>query len=317
MLVGLADAYQTFLSAAALFGTMVLGVALFRERWRVAADRPATEAYRVAWHILRTETITPEYVANVAIVLGTTPLAISAFSAAKQSIPLIHPFSWDARIAAAGAAIYGGTHLWAVLQPLLAHPAVTVAMDWFYHRFWTAVMLGAFVAGTLLRPSALRRQYLLAAVLLFLVIGTLGALVFTSAGPAYYAQVVGSSSDPYGPLLAYLRSVNLHDGLLSVRGENSLWLAYTHRAQGFGLGVSAMPSMHVASATLTALFGFAIERRLGILLALIAACTWIASVDLGWHYSLDGLAGAVLASCVWWFAGRITANSDGLAKARR
>src|SRR5512143_2564432 len=84
MLSGLVDSYQTFLSAAALFGLMALAVALFQERRRVAGDLPATEAYRLAWRTLRAESLTPEYIANVAIILATAPLAISAFSAAKQ-----------------------------------------------------------------------------------------------------------------------------------------------------------------------------------------------------------------------------------------
>jgi hypothetical protein len=306
MFAGLADAYLTFLSAAAVFGLMAFAIAIFRERLSFANHIPAAEAYRIAWHRLRANKLTPEYIANVVLVFATTPLAISAFSAAKQSIPFVHPFSWDARIAALGSALNGGTPMWRWFQPMLAHPTVTLAMDWFYHRFWTAIMLGTFVGGALLHASALRRQYLLSVVLLFLIVGTLGALAFASAGPAYYAQVVGASPNPYAPLLDYLHSVNPHGGLIAVRGEATLWFAYTHHLRGFGYGVSAMPSVHVASATLTALFGYAINRRLGVLLTLIAVCIWIASINLGWHYSLDGYAGAILAYCIWWFAGRAT-----------
>jgi hypothetical protein len=303
---GPADAYQTFFAAGAVFGPMVFAIVLFRHRQIIGDGLPQSQAYRLAWQALRSNTLTASYVANVAIVFAAAPIALSAFSAAKQAIPLIKPFSWDARIAALGAAMHGGAHLWSLLQPALAHPRITVAMDWFYHRFWSAALLGAFVFGTLLRPSQLRRQYLLSIVLLFLVVGTVAALAFASAGPAYYAQVVRASSNPYGPLLEYLRSVNDHNVLLSVRGEGVLWFAYTHRIEGFGYGVSAMPSVHVASATLTALFGFALSRVLGIVLSLVAAGTLVASVTLGWHYSLDGYVGAALAGVIWWFAGRVT-----------
>jgi hypothetical protein len=306
LLAGPFDAYQTFLAAAAVFGPMTLAVVLFRRRLAVGDGVPASRAYRMAWRTLRSDTLTPGYIANVVVVFAAAPLALSAFSAAKQSIPLIEPFSWDARIAALGVTVHGGTHLWSILQPLLAHPRITVVMDSFYHRFWSAVLLGTFVFGALLRPSPVRRQYLLAIVLLFLVVGTLAALAFASAGPAYYSQVVGASPSPYAPLLAYLRAVNDHDGLLSVRGERALWFAYTHHVEGFGYGVSAMPSMHVASATLTALFGFALSRVLGMILSVVAVGTFIASVNLGWHYSLDGYVGAFFACCIWWFAGRVT-----------
>ena len=199
------------------------------------------------------------------------------------------------------------------MQPFLGHPNLTIAMDWFYHRFWTAAMLGSFVGGALLRPSPLRRQYLLSVVLLFLIVGTLGAFFFASAGPAYYGSVVGGSPNPYAPLFQYLRGVDLQAGLMSLRGEQTLWFAYTHRIEGFGLGVSAMPSMHVASAALTALFGFAVRRWLGLLLTLVTIAMWIASVNLGWHYSLDGCVGIFLAAITWWLAGRIAALDSATA----
>src|SRR5512143_685302 len=78
MLAGLVDSYQTFLSAAALFGLMALAVVLFQRRRQLDADLSAAEAYRVAWRTLRLETITPEYLANVVIVFATAPVAISA-----------------------------------------------------------------------------------------------------------------------------------------------------------------------------------------------------------------------------------------------
>jgi len=308
MFAGLVDAYQTFLSAAAVFGLIAMAVAVFRRRLQVDVGQSTLESYRQAWEDLQASIVTANYLANVLVVFAVAPLAISAFSAAKQSIPFVHPFSWDERIAALGASLHGRTPMWVLLQPILGHPRVTILLDWFYHRFWTAVMLGAFVGGTLLRPSPLRRQYLLGVVLLFLIVGTLGALAFASAGPAYYAQVVGGSSDPYGPLFDYLRSVNRHGGLIAIQGEATLWFAYSHRLEGFGYGVSAMPSVHVASATLTALFGFRLSRQLGAMLMLIAVGTWMASVNLGWHYSLDGLVGAVLACGIWWVSGRLTAD---------
>jgi PAP2 superfamily protein len=309
MLVGLADSYETFLGAGALVAVMALAVDLFRRRQAIGSMQAKLENYRAAWRSLRSEMLTRGYATNVALVFLVAPLGFSAFSAAKQAIPFIHPFSWDARIAALGAAMHGGTHLWVSLQPIVAHPSVTIVMDWYYHRLWVVLLLCAFAWGALLPPSPLRRQYLLAFVSVFLIVGTLGALALSSAGPAYYARVVGhSSSDPYAPLLSYLHSVNARDGLLSVRGQGGLWYAYTHDVEALGFGISAMPSVHVASATLVALFGFALSRPIGVLLGLIAICTFVVSVALAWHYALDGYVGAILACCIWWFSGLITAE---------
>src|SRR5262249_17068784 len=156
----------------------------------------------------------------------------------------------------------------------------------------------------------LRRRYLFAFVILFLVVGNLLALALASAGPAYYDVVAPGSRDPYAALLAYLRSVDAHSPLLSVRGEDALWFAYRHRVEAFGLGVLAMPSIHVSAAVLTALFGFSVSRLLGGALLLAALCTFAGSVELGWHYALDGYVGAAIALGVWWLAGRLTLKGD-------
>jgi hypothetical protein len=244
----------------------------------------------------------PEYVAVVAITFLTAPMAISAFSAAKQAIPILHPFSWDATLSAWGTRWDGGHPLWQRLQPFLGKPEITTTLDWFYHRAWTALLLAAFVWTAVSRPSALRRRFLVAFALLFLVVGTVMALALASAGPAYY-RFVSPGSDPYSGLFAYLRSVDARSPLLSLRGEGALWYAYRNHVEAFGLGVSAMPSMHVASAVLMALFGYSLSRMLGLLLTAVAVCTFAASVALGWHYTLDGYVGAAIACLVWWIAG--------------
>lgn len=306
MLAGPLDAYGTFFWAASVFVTMALAAEMFRRRLTQPATLTRREAYTRAWVALRRELITPEYVATVALTLVIAPLCISAFSAAKQAIPVLHPFTWDAYLSDMGSHLDGGRPLWQRLQPLLGTPEITASLDWFYHRAWTALLIATFVWTALLRASHLRRRYLLAFVLLFLVVGNLFALALASAGPAYYDFVTAAPRDPYANLLAYLRSVDAHTPLLSVRGEQTLWYAYRHHIEAFGLGVSAMPSMHVASAVLVASFGFALSRLLGLVLTIVALCTFAASVSLGWHYAADGYVGAAIALGVWWIAGRLT-----------
>src|SRR5262249_49554268 len=157
-------------------------------------------------------------------------------------IPILHPFTWDASLSELGARLEGGQPLWQRLQPVLGTPSITTSLDWFYHRAWAALLMGGFVWATLLRPSRVRRQFLFAFALLFVVVGTFSAGALAWAGPAFFAVVASSASDPYAGLLSSLRSVDAHTPLLAVRGEQSLWYAYQHRVEAFGFGVSAMPS---------------------------------------------------------------------------
>ena len=302
ILAGPLDAYLTFLSAGLVFGAMAFVGTMFHRRLLQPDSAPIAAAYRRAWVELRAELISQEYVALVAITFLTAPLALSAFSAAKQAIPVLHPFTWDAYLSAWGTRLEGGHPLWQRLQPVLGKPKITMSLDWFYHRAWTALLLAAFVWTALSRPSPLRRRFLFAFALLFLVVGTVMALALASAGPAYYGMLVTGGADPYAALVQYLRSVNAQSPLLSLRGEDVLWYDYRHHVEAFGLGVSAMPSMHVASATLISLFGWAYSRMLGVVLTVVAACTFAASILLGWHYAIDGYVGAALAGLIWWAA---------------
>jgi membrane-associated phospholipid phosphatase len=64
-------------------------------------------------------------------------------------------------------------------------------------------------------------------------------------------------------------------------------------------GVSAMPSVHVAMATLIAIVAKAQNRTAGLLLTIFAGLTMLGSVVLGWHYAIDGYLGIAMALAIW------------------
>jgi membrane-associated phospholipid phosphatase len=308
ILAGPLDAYTTVLAAALVFGVMAGAIALFRRRLAQAPSVSTRDAYARAWGSFRGEFLDREHMATVALTLAVAPLALSAFSAAKQAIPLLHPFNWDEWITKADLALAGGVPLAQRFQFVLGRPEITAGVDWFYHRVWTALLLALFAVSAVSPSSPLRRRFVLSFVLVFFLVGNVFALVWSSAGPPYYALAVPGAENPYSELFSYLRSVQAHSPLLSVQGQSVLWSAYRQHLEGFGFGVSAMPSVHVASAMLVALFGFAQSRLLGTILSIIALCTFVSSVALGWHYPLDGYVGAALAVVIWWVAGLVSRN---------
>jgi membrane-associated phospholipid phosphatase len=82
-----------------------------------------------------------------------------------------------------------------------------------------------------------------------------------------------------------------------------LWESY-ETSEGMISGISAMPSMHVATAVLF----FLCARGAGIAwlswaTGIFAVMIQIGSVLLAWHYAVDGYAGALLALGCWWLAG--------------
>ena len=74
---------------------------------------------------------------------------------------------------------------------------------------------------------------------------------------------------------------------------------YAVEADGRLAGISAMPSMHVASSVLMALYASTHARWAGWAMWTFAALIMIGSVHLGWHYAIDGYFGAVIAWCAW------------------
>jgi hypothetical protein len=70
--------------------------------------------------------------------------------------------------------------------------------------------------------------------------------------------------------------------------------------------------MHVTTAVLLAIVGWRVSRTAGLLLAAYAVSVQIGSVVLGWHYAIDGYAGAGLTWGAWsWVSGsRLTAGVD-------
>lgn len=242
-------------------------------------------------------------------VLMLFPIFAASFTIFKASIPIIHPYSWDVRLARWDRALHGGTQPWIWLQPIAGHPAFTAFINLFYH-LWFFVMLAIFywLAFTTDRPK-LRAQFLLSFVISWIVLGTVLATVFSSAGPCYYGLFVGGI-DPYAPLMTYLHSADKVVPILALDVQKLLWNGYKGSVDAPALGISAMPSMHVATAVLLALLGWRINRSAGVALTLFALIILIGSIHLGWHYALDGYVGAVGAYIVWKLVGWSLPRSD-------
>ena len=299
--VGLADTYEAVDAAILLAFVGTLGSVLVRVR---EDGRPVADAYPSAWRTIRRNIATPQWTASVALLASTLPLSLALFSSAKRAIPAAVPFTWDRTFDRFGLWLHGGRRAWEWLQPVVGHPGVTVVLDRYYHLGWSLLAIGIPAVVVVSPRSALRRRFLTAWLLLMLLGGTIAATILSSAGPPYFSRVVGGA-DPYAPLRGYLRAVHAAHPLMSVNGRRALWSAYLHKADLFGLGISAMPSMHIATTALIACLAFAISPWLGTVALALVILTQVCSVALCWHYAIDGYAGALVATAVWWLAGRL------------
>lgn len=230
------------------------------------------------------------------------PVMMSTFTYFKFLIPYLKPFELDPLFEQWDRALHFGYEPWELLQPVLGHPAVSAVVNFIYH-LWMFVMFGVLLwQGLNLSRPRLRMRYLITFVLMWVLLGNVAATLLSSAGPVYYGLVTGLA-DPFAPLMTYLHQAAKTAWVPALEVQEMLWRSYVGRDLGFGSGISAMPSLHVATSLSFALLGFAISRWLGTLFAVFAGCIFIGSIHLGWHYALDGYVAAICALAIWWAVG--------------
>jgi len=232
-----------------------------------------------------------------ALVFLVIPLFLSHFRRWKTAIPQIHPFQWDERFMALDRALHGGHHPWELLQPFLGIPSRTLFIDgvyfgWFEVQFavllWMAISVRRFT----------RARFFLTYALVYIVVGTVAATALSSAGPAFFSQVVGFP-DPFAPLMTYLHQVSNVEFLFALDIQQSLWAGFVGGANSLSWGISAMPSVHVAVSVLYVFMGFSIHRLAGWAFLAYALLIFLGSIHLGWHYAIDGYVAALLVWFLW------------------
>jgi membrane-associated phospholipid phosphatase len=111
-------------------------------------------------------------------------------------------------------------------------------------------------------------------------------------------------------MMGYLRAI---PDLKAVQIQDVLWHTRTHEIFIPWGGISAMPSMHVSIATLTALAFSNINKWFSFTMILLALIIQVGSVHLGCHYAIDGYI-SVLATLAIWFTTERLLQFFGLSK---
>lgn len=226
----------------------------------------------------------------------------------KPAIPAINPFSWDVAFMELDRALHFGADPWTILQPVLGFDYVTYAINMGYNFWFVALFSAWFWFGFQKQASELRARFFLSYMLAWWIGGGLLAVMFSSAGPVYYDEL-GLTPNPYTGLFAYLNDADTRIPLWFLDTQKMLWDGYI--GKGPPLGISAMPSMHNASAVLFALAFMQVSAKLGRFFAAYAVLILVGSVHLGWHYAVDGYAGILIAVLSWWLAGYLARSFTG------
>lgn len=233
---------------------------------------------------------------------GMTWLMFPFFGMFKQIILPDRGFVWDRTFAHVGRAMFGVSP-WTLTHEIFGNVAGARFLDFLYSVWMPLIFAFPQVVAAFVTDSVLRFRFNLCWLASWLVIGSLAAWAFASAGPIYFNALIGPDRN-YALLQTRLAQL---DRLANAQGHSIAALEFQplllhfYRAQGLAPagGISAMPSMHVAMATLLAIAGFRHNRAWGLLFTAYALLVWTGSVFFGWHYFVDGPVAALMVAGLW------------------
>ncbi len=221
-----------------------------------------------------------------------------SFAFVKGMIPQMNPFSWDPALARFDRWLHGGNDPYVLLAPMLDRPLITTGLNAAYH-FWFFLLYFITFAACFDRDNPVRRNtFLIGFVLMWGLGGNVLATALSSGGPVYY-QALGYG-DTFVPLMDKLHEFAAISPVWALDVQDMLLDGYLN--DGPIAGISAMPSMHLASSALMTCYAFAWRRWAGWLMVPFTLIIMLGSVHLGWHYAIDGYLGVLVGIAAWYVA---------------
>ncbi|WP_233192683.1 phosphatase PAP2 family protein [Acidimangrovimonas sediminis] len=263
-------------------------------------------AHPVAWFLqdLRALATAPGRAADGVLALIALSVFTGTFSYFKELIPHLAPFSWDTTFSHWDKLLHFGVLPQTLLLHAFGNAYVISVLNAVYQGWFFVMFLMIFVAVFSTADRASRNTFLVGFVLAWGIGGNVIATLLSSAGPCYYDRL--GFGHAYDGLMSTLQAYNRIAPNWSLRVQEMLWDGYL--GHGGVRGISAMPSMHVASTTVLMLYGWRRGRNVGRWLTLFWALICTSAVILGWHYAIDVYAGFACGLAAWWGAARLTGD---------
>jgi hypothetical protein len=211
--------------------------------------------------------------------------------------------------------LHFGVDPWRWLLAIGESDALRAALEWNYNVAWFALVFGAlFFVATSPAAAGIRTRYVAMFMLVWVVCGNVLAGLFLSAGPAFFGFVTGDEAR-FAEQLAFL--ARGADGSHSAAAYQAyLWSLHASGQSGFGSGISAFPSVHVALVAMNAFFLAERWPRLAIAAWAYVALIVASSVYLAWHYAIDGYVSILVVGAMHLVMRRLLPGRQGRSPVR-
>lgn len=221
----------------------------------------------------------------------------SGFTILKNVMSFITPYFADPVIANVDRVLHFGVDPW-VIAHWMGDYLPTTLMIYSYLTIWAlpAFALPVIIALTDGDRARMMRTLILYAVA-WVFVGNIMAFGGLSVGPVYFDRLLGG--DRFAGLTVALVDSGVASSGIGIT-QKALWDIYAGHSMAIGSGISAFPSVHVAIATVAAIYMCERSKWLTPLAATFLFFTLYLSIFTGYHYAVDGYVSIIVIFTVWW-----------------
>jgi hypothetical protein len=274
----------------AAFLTDVVPRALWRARNPLRAFPAAREVVRERW--------TMAHVRFALIGLAAWYVIYASFRNLKSFVPFVNRHLWDGVLEDVDRVLFFGHDPAQLLHDWLGTGVAAHFLSFIYVA-WIVMVPASLVVALVWSRDARAGSWYVTAIAVDWVLGVATYFALPSLGPIYSRPEWFSDLDRTSVTA-------LAEGMMADRHEVLTNPFTTDAVQT----IAAFASLHVGISVTMCVMAelLRLDRAVRIFLWVFLALTVLATVYLGWHYSLDAVGGAVLGVTGVWIAARGTGN---------
>ena len=231
---------------------------------------------------------TREWVSDTIRIVVFSAFYVQTYCWIKISIPLLHHGLFDQQLWDLDRKFFFGLSPNIFFVNLFSARWMLRFIDWSYANVFYASLAAAVVFFASSTNRRLRIAFVNSNIAMWLIGAWLYVLI-PSLGPAFRFP------DVWLPLSDFFRNTHTLQALLMQNYKASL----AGRPINILFGIAAFPSLHVAFEVLSFLWMRQLWRYGRIVYGIFTVIIFIGSIVTGWHYLIDGIAGAALAGACY------------------